>query len=303
MTKTKKKFPDFTKTVNKLNKQISKTKTKSKTTKKTLYKKTKSKPKKTLEFDSGLNIIDKPRITLDYRLLMHCDKIQSKFKGLEFSVLCKGHYDENGFFVTGEYIIPKQRVSSGSVEYEDLLKYEKDGYNVVIHSHHNLGSFFSKTDLDYINSSFPCSVLYNKDGFTRATLSFKTDDNIFVFETDKIAMVLGISETIDGIENIEEEPKTTWFNKKTKDKEKETKKQQNNVFELVELDKNDDKEDDDGSLIVKYLDDGVHCIVNGIKMTIDQYEICLGCGCHNKDLCTWCLEEENPEEIKMLKAG
>lgn len=159
------------------------------------------KPKKDKTWDSGLVIVDKPQITLDHELLMLCNEIQDKFPGTEFSILCKGEYNDEGFYVSKEYVIPKQKVTSSTVDYEPLDSYRQQGYNVVIHSHHGLGTFFSKTDRDFINCQFPCSVLYTHDGFTLATMSFLKDDSVFMIETDDLCTVTDEIEVV-GIENI-----------------------------------------------------------------------------------------------------
>jgi hypothetical protein len=310
LNKNKKNFPNFEKTINKLNKNVTETKnkqkaknkTKNKTLKKTVKKAVQ--PKKTFEFDSGINIITRPQITIDYRLLTICDRIQSEHPKTEFSILAKGYYDENGFYVSDDYIIPEQTVTMAHVDFKDTGKHQKDGYNVVIHSHHNMSGSFSNEDMEYINNSFPCSVLYNKDGFVDGTLSFNTDDNIFIFPTDKIKMILGLNEDVKGLENIKKvQKKKTNFTTKTKTIKKNKKNDilnipASNVFMLEEVYNEDLEDDDDTSFIVQYHEDGEHVTVNGIKMLIDEYKICLSCGCEIPSVCRDCREDGNFEELK-----
>jgi len=155
------------------------------------------------EWDSGLNIIQKPKITVDLKLLLICNEIQGKFPAKEFSILAKGYDTPSGYMVSADYVIPKQQVTGSTVDYEPLDKYQQEGYNVVIHSHHNMGTFFSATDRDYINCQFPISILYTKDGLTLACISFQRGDNVFLFETKDIELSSDSVQVV-GIENIEE---------------------------------------------------------------------------------------------------
>lgn len=182
------------------------------------------KPKET-EWDSGLNIIEEPTIELEHSLLTLCNKIQEKLPRTEFSILCKGYETNNGFYVSGEYVIPKQKVTGSTIDYEPLDKYQEEGYNVVIHSHHELGSFFSQTDSDYINCNFPCSVLYTKRNFTIGTLSFHRGESIFVINVDDIQTITSDINEIIGFENIEK--KNTYQYKKGKSFKKQVKLQKN----------------------------------------------------------------------------
>lgn len=156
------------------------------------------------EWDSGLKIVQEPIIQLELDLLLICDEIQRQFPQTEFSILAKGYETEDGFYVTKDYIIPKQTVTSTYIDYDKsdpLDKYKERGYNVVIHSHHDMGTFFSATDVAYINTHFPCSVLYTSKGFTLGNLSFKKGDSIFLMEVKDIDVIANDKE-VEGIENI-----------------------------------------------------------------------------------------------------
>lgn len=153
-------------------------------------------------WDSGLKIIEEPSIEIEYNLLTICNKIQAKFPGTEFSILVKGQETDEGYYLTDDYVIPKQEVSASTVDYGEVEKYIEEGYNVVIHSHHNLGTFFSVTDRDYINCHFPCSVLYTNEGFTMASMSFKRGNAVFLMETKDITLITEDVGEIEGIENI-----------------------------------------------------------------------------------------------------
>lgn len=223
------------------------------------------------EWDSGLNIITEPIITVEQNLLQVCNQIQQEFPRLEFSILAKGKYNSEGFYVTDEYVIPKQKVGSASVDYEDLYLYQKEGFNVVIHSHHNIGTFFSKTDIDHINSHFPCSILYTIDGFTLATLSFHTGNSTFLMKTNDIEIEYSNSILISGIENIKRKYDYTYT-------------PANNLKNATKLRDKEDLEDD-------Y--DEVEII--GDKQ-IDA--ICMDCNYYQTKYCFKCVETYADDELE-----
>ena len=156
------------------------------------------------EWDSGLMVVMNPKIEVSPNLLAVCNSIQDKFPRKEFSVLAKGHATKTGFYVTDDYIIPEQVVAGASVNYGPLEAYQADGYNVVIHSHHEMGTFFSGTDIKYINTHFPCSVLYTKGAFTIATMSFHVGAATYLFEVNDVMLKSQVVAEIPGVENIKE---------------------------------------------------------------------------------------------------
>jgi len=84
----------------------------------------------------------------------------------EYSILFKGYWADTGIVVSEEYYIPKQTISGGSVDYDEPLGIlrEQQGFNVVLHSHpftKNKDGWFSKDDMEYINTNFPISLLVN----------------------------------------------------------------------------------------------------------------------------------------------
>jgi len=84
----------------------------------------------------------------------------------EYSILFKGYWADTGIVVSEEYYIPKQTISGSSVDYDEPLGIlrEQQGFNVVLHSHpftKNKDGWFSKDDMEYINTNFPISLLVN----------------------------------------------------------------------------------------------------------------------------------------------
>jgi hypothetical protein len=284
---------------------------------------------KSLEWDSGLNIITDPKISIDHTLLTVCDEIQKAFPGEEFSILAKGEYTEKGFTVFNDYIIPKQKVSGSAVDYlDELWRYSREGYNVAIHSHHNMGTFFSNTDHEDLNPYFPCSILYNKEGFKLAHLSFSTKGHIFLMESTKINTILGEDDTlvtllskkgsktfvvktdalgsisdqeeliIQGIENIE---KKTYYYANNAYYSKFC-QNQNQVDEVInktygKFNKKNDEEYDESTYakeeLLEEIEDTYHP-----KVIPDEY--CKECHIAPFDIekegCKWCYESYNEED-------
>ena len=106
----------------------------------------------------------KLRVIVDSKLLSACKYIQDQIDGKEFSILAKGEFINDGFYIKNDYYVPEQEVETASVDYKENLALKKaDGYNTVIHSHpFSESTSFSGADDEHINSHFTCSLLLNK---------------------------------------------------------------------------------------------------------------------------------------------
>ena len=169
-------------------------------------------------FDSELTIADKVTIRVPIKILNICKVIQSKVNHNEFSILVKATWKKNILELTEDYIIPKQTVSSASVDYtEDLNEYKKQGYNVVIHSHPFKSSSFSRDDIETINAHFTASILYSCGEFTRAVITVPLNNETKLQIDAEIEMYIPeLNEDID-ISNIQiEYPYRTNKNKSRK---------------------------------------------------------------------------------------
>lgn len=153
-------------------------------------------------WDSGLKIVP-VEIVFDHKLLAICNSIQTKNPDDEFSILVKGSWGDNGFILTSDYIIPPQKVSRTSVDYEgDISTYRTLGYNAVIHSHPFASSSFSKNDEEHINTHFDCSILYSLGKFTVGTVSFRLDESRKLKLPISTITPFSYTEPIVGLENI-----------------------------------------------------------------------------------------------------
>jgi hypothetical protein len=138
------------------------------------------KPAKSRVFSSGLTVVEtsreKVQIDVPRGILNACDELQEKFKSSEFSIVCKGKWDEDGkYIITDEFEVPKQKVYGAAVDYdlEHLAELKALGFNAIIHSHpfYTKSTSFSASDDETINSHFECSILYSGREFTTATIT------------------------------------------------------------------------------------------------------------------------------------
>jgi proteasome lid subunit RPN8/RPN11 len=81
-----------------------------------------------------------------------CTKVKT-----EWQMLLKGEEREGNVVYFNDYYIPKQQVSSASVssdECMDLERVQELGIIGTIHSHSDMGVFFSGVDHEHTNTSF-----------------------------------------------------------------------------------------------------------------------------------------------------
>ena len=137
--------------------------------------KEKATSKSSSSWDSGLEIIRNVDVVVPLKLLLVCDKIASKMNGDEFSIVSKIDQKlRNTIYLSEEYYIPKQIVSTARIEYEPD---EYNGFDVVIHRHPSGCNSFSGTDMEYINQNFKLSLLYTRqDGFVKGLYNLKISD-------------------------------------------------------------------------------------------------------------------------------
>jgi len=128
-------------------------------------------------FDSGLKVVkassEKIPIIVPARISNVCNSLQRKVSHNEFSIVCKGSWDDGEFIVSDDFKVPRQEVGGASVDYdlEHLEELKLAGYNTIVHSHPFKSSNFSHDDDTTINSHFECSILFSVGEFTTATVA------------------------------------------------------------------------------------------------------------------------------------
>jgi hypothetical protein len=127
--------------------------------------------------------------------------VNMKLKGTpEFSIYIHGEFDLNGNYIVSEdFYIPKQNVSTASVDYlEDPDPY----YNGCLHKHPDGCKSFSGTDDKYINSNFEFSLLYVCKSIQKGIINLKYH-SIFRLQTDlNVVIDEDVEETEFDISNI-----------------------------------------------------------------------------------------------------
>lgn len=92
--------------------------------------------------------------------------IQESNENNEFTILVKGQWADDGFRLSNEYYIPRQKVTGASVDYLENLRplREEQGYNVLIHSHpFSSNTSYSSSDEETANTHFDAALLFNGD--------------------------------------------------------------------------------------------------------------------------------------------
>jgi len=127
---------------------------------------------KDLVWDSGLKIVSPP-ILIDVPQSI-ADVIRSIEKqvvgNVEFSIYVKADVsDIECIRISEDYYVPKQVVSHGSVDYNEV---PIEGFNAVIHKHPRGVRTFSGTDDEYINANFRVSMLWCSGEFVDAIVNY-----------------------------------------------------------------------------------------------------------------------------------
>lgn len=116
-------------------------------------------------WDSGLVEVERD-IIVPMHLQRILESIQDNNNNNEFTILVKGKWQDEGFILTTDYYIPKQKVTGASVDYLENLRplREEEDYNVLIHSHPFAAqTSYSAPDEDTANTHFDAALLLNGD--------------------------------------------------------------------------------------------------------------------------------------------
>lgn len=144
---------------------------------------------------------------ISYDVMSVIRKLCTEIK-LEWQMLLIGEYDLEGNVVITDYYIPKQEITGASVENLDCITQEfvtEKGIIATIHSHANMNTFFSATDVKDTNSSFIKHhiVVNNKLDFSAVTQWALPNGSIFFFKANVTTSYPQATE-VKGIENITE---------------------------------------------------------------------------------------------------
>jgi len=90
------------------------------------------------------------------------DALMEKFPSIEWFSYLLGEVKES--YIVNDIYIPKQTVTSTSVDEIDAPDFNKLPVIGAIHSHHGMGNGFSGTDHKYVNGNHNISLVISKDG-------------------------------------------------------------------------------------------------------------------------------------------
>lgn len=106
-------------------------------------------------------------VSLSTQVIQKINLLMDKMGHLEWLAYLIGE----GFYVK-DIVIPKQTVSSGFVDNIHLDDYGFYPIIGVLHSHHDMGSFFSGTDDEWINSNHNISIVVTRNKRNKSSLEF-----------------------------------------------------------------------------------------------------------------------------------
>jgi len=157
-------------------------------------------------WDSGLIYIKDPKILVPYKVLTLLKRIDKEASPYEWIVLLKGVWTPEGLEILGdEYVIPKQRVTTGSAEItEDVSPYFEQGFNVLVHGHPM--NSFSYLDRELANGNYLASIVFNNNEkkLGEGVINVKINDDIVLAVKAKVEVfVPELEGEIQGLENIE----------------------------------------------------------------------------------------------------
>ncbi len=135
--------------------------------------------------------------------------IEDEIGNVEFSIVSKIESISNKIIrIAPLYAIPKQIVTTGSVEYCENI----EGCNVVIHKHPPGLKSFSSIDDEYINCNFDLSLLYVDKTIKLANFRIVDKDLIILIETKNIDIELPKLKRVKGIDKIEKKQFAYFYN-------------------------------------------------------------------------------------------
>ena len=130
-----------------------------------------------------------------------CDVVKD-----EWQMLLIGHEDKNDVYIW-DYYIPKQEISAASVENKDCIgkdEIDKMGIIATMHSHSDMGVFFSSVDEEYTNLSLiRHHIVVNNKGEMKATTRYLLPCKMEKFFDATVVVDTPSVDIIKDIENIE----------------------------------------------------------------------------------------------------
>lgn len=124
---------------------------------------------------------------------------------VEWQMLLTGKETKDGVFVTG-YWIPKQEVTGATVknlECVDKQVIDEKGIVCTIHSHSNMGVFFSGVDEEFTNNSLIKNhIVVNNHGKMKACMRYELPCKMTKFFDASVQVTTPVIDKVEGITNV-----------------------------------------------------------------------------------------------------
>jgi len=143
---------------------------------------------------------EKGRIYVDHTIYAKIEKLTEKVDN-EWLGYLVGKDLGNGRFHVTDLSIPEQEVTGGSVDVDTDKVILPEGCIGVVHSHNNMGAFFSGTDDTYINSNHNASIVVNKKGEYKAKVDLTLPCN---HKLEQEAVVEVVYPSVEGLDEYVE---------------------------------------------------------------------------------------------------
>lgn len=130
-------------------------------------------------------VIDPVKVFIAGDVKVKLTILMARFSRMEWLAYLIGQRNEDGSATVSDIIIPEQRVTPTNV-------FVKSGVDIpiigVIHSHHDMGNFFSHTDDEYINMNHDISLCVTHKNIT-GQVRVKVDESTFVIAPAEVSIL------------------------------------------------------------------------------------------------------------------
>jgi len=132
------------------------------------------------------------------------DALMEKYPSIEWFSYLLGELKTDFGYIVDDIYIPKQTVTSTSVDNIDAPDFNKLPVIGALHSHHGMGNGFSGTDHAYVNGNHDISLVISKDGVA-GQVRYKTPCGALKIVDAKVKPLMEVDFDKDGFLKSETE--------------------------------------------------------------------------------------------------
>lgn len=130
-------------------------------------------------------VANKVDVKMTYDCYVKIQRLLDHFEDVEFGVYL---LDEDDDGVIDNIYIPEQEVGPATFDVEDLTNVPEKTVGVM-HSHVNMGAFFSCKDDDYLNDNFDISIVMNRKYEYKCAVRIRTDCGRYAHVNGELVVV------------------------------------------------------------------------------------------------------------------